>query len=34
MNLRIAEEGKKLKKVGFYLSDLVAKGYLMLSKVK
>ena len=28
MNLRIAEEGRKLKKVGFYLSDLVAKGYL------
>jgi L-cysteine desulfidase len=28
MNLRIADEGRKLKKVGFYLSDLVAKGYL------
>lgn len=28
MNLRISEEGREIKKVGFYLSDLVHKGYL------
>jgi L-cysteine desulfidase len=29
MNLEIAEAGKNLKKVGYYLSDLVKKGYLL-----
>jgi L-cysteine desulfidase len=28
MNLRMSEAGKKLKKVGYYLTDLVKKGYL------
>ncbi|MGB8426852.1 MAG: L-serine ammonia-lyase, iron-sulfur-dependent, subunit alpha [Desulfobacterales bacterium] len=28
MNLRIAVEGRKLKKVGYYLGDLAKKGYL------
>ena len=28
MNLRIAEAGRKIKKVGYYLTDLVKKGYL------
>ena len=28
MNLRISEEGRKIKKVGYYLTDLVKKGYL------
>ena len=29
MNLKIAEVGQKLKKVGYYVSDLVEKGYLL-----
>jgi L-cysteine desulfidase len=29
MNLKIAEVGKQLKKVGYYLLDLVDKGYLL-----
>lgn len=29
MNLAIAEAGKKLKKVGFYMSDLLGRGLLM-----
>ncbi len=28
MNLRVAEAGRKIKKVGYYLTDLVKKGYL------
>ncbi len=28
MNLRIADAGRKIKKVGYYLSDLAEKGYL------
>jgi L-cysteine desulfidase len=28
MNLRISEAGKNIKKVGYYLTDLVKKGYL------
>jgi len=28
MNLRVSEEGRKIKKVGYYLTDLVKKGYL------
>ncbi|MFC1745723.1 serine dehydratase subunit alpha family protein [Candidatus Riflebacteria bacterium] len=28
MNLAISKEGEKLKKVGYYLSDLVSKGYI------
>ncbi len=29
MNLTVAEKGLKLKKVGYYLADLVKKGYLL-----